>query len=278
MAEPSPRFRDIFFKVYENLPRQGPGNRACAARALGLCRELPKFPAIIDLGCGVGGQTLQLAELTSGSIVAIDSHAPSIERLQAAIAERGLLQRVSVIIGDMARLEQPPESFDLVWSEGALYSIGLRNALHVCHGLLRPGGYLAFTDAVWRKENPPFEIRTGFDLDYPTMGWLDDDVAAIQDCGFELVGHFTLPDEAWWDDFYTPMENRIAELRGKYAHDVQALAILDQLAEEPAMHRLYSDFYAYAFFVARRTIASSWPQRIETLEQGAIADAIKPRR
>jgi SAM-dependent methyltransferase len=252
MNQPGLRFWEIFFEVYESLPRQGPGNRTCAARAVGLCRELPEFPAIIDLGCGVGGQTLQLAELTSGSIVAIDSHAPSIERLQMAIAERGLSQRVSAIVGDMARPEQPLGGFDLVWSEGALYSIGLRNALHVCHGLLRPGGYLAFTDAVWRKENPPPIVKSSFDLDYPTMGWLDDDVAAIQDCGFELVGHFTLPDEAWWGDFYTPMEVRIAELRGKYANDVEASAILDQLAEEPEMHRRYSDFYAYEFFVAHR--------------------------
>jgi SAM-dependent methyltransferase len=257
MNEPSPRFREIFFEVYENLPRQGPGNRTCAAKALGLCSKLRKFPTILDLGCGVGGQTLQLAELTSGFIVAIDSHAPSIERLQAAVAERGLSQRVSAIVGDMASPEQPLESFDLIWSEGALYNIGLRNALHVCNGLLRPGGYLAFTDAVWRKENPPPAVKAGFELDYPTMGWLDDDVAAIQDCGFELVGHFTLPDEAWCDDFYTPMETRIAELRGKYADDVEASAILDQLAEEPEMHRRHSDFYAYEFFVARRPPAKS---------------------
>jgi SAM-dependent methyltransferase len=277
MNELSPRFRGIFFEVYENLPRQGPGNRACAARALGLCHELREFPAILDLGCGVGGQTLHLAELTSGSIIAIDSHAPSIERLQAAIAERGLSQRVSAIVGDIARLEQPLGSFDLIWSEGALYSIGLRNALHVCHGLLLPGGYLAFTDAVWRKENPPPVVKAGFDLDYPTMGWLDDDVAAIQDNGFEIVGHFTLPDEAWWDDFYTPMETRIAELRGKYTSDVEALTILDQLAEEPEMHRRHSDFYAYEFFVARRPLAQSWPEMIESLEQGAPVDAEKPR-
>lgn len=251
------RFLEIFFEVYESLPRQGPGNRACAARALGLCRELTERPAILDLGCGVGGQTLQLAEMTSGTIVAIDSHAPSIERLRVAVAERGMAQRVSAIVGDMAELEQSPGRFDLIWSEGALYSIGLRKALRVCHGLLRPGGYLAFTDAVWRKENPPPEVKDSFDLDYPTMGWLDDDIAAIRDCGFELVGHFTLPDEAWWEDFYTPMEARIAELRRKYATDVEALAVLDRLAEEPSMHRSYSDFYAYEFFVARRPVHDS---------------------
>lgn len=253
MNEPTPRFGEIFFEVYENLPRQGPGNRNCAARALGLCREVPESPSILDLGCGVGGQTLQLAELTSGSIVAIDSHAPSVRRLQEAVAERGLSKRVTALIGDMAHPEQPVESFDLVWSEGALYSIGLRKALRVCRGLLRPGGYLAFTDAVWRKENPPPGVKESFDLDYPTMGWLTDDVAAIQDSGFELEEHFTLPDEAWWDDFYTPMEKLIGVLRTKYADDAEASSILDQLAEEPEMHRRYSDFYAYEFFVARVT-------------------------
>lgn len=252
MNEPSPRFWEIFFEVYESMPRQGPGNRACAARALGLCRELPNAPAILDLGCGVGAQTLHLAELTSGSIVAIDSHAPSIERLRATIVARGLAGRVSAIVGDMTDPRQPPGSVDLVWSEGALYNIGLQNALLVCHDLLRPGGYLAFTDAVWRKENPPPAIKATFEQDYPTMGWLDDDLVALRDCGFKLVGHFSLPDEAWWDDFYTPMEARIAELRARHAGDAEAVAILDQLAEEPEMHRRHSDYYAYEFFVARR--------------------------
>jgi SAM-dependent methyltransferase len=251
----SPRFWEIFFEVFESLPRQGPGDRASAIRALGLCRELPVSPAILDLGCGVGGQTLQLAELTSGSILAIDRHAPSIERLRSAIAEHGLAPRVSAIVGDMAHLGQPPESFDLIWSEGALYNLGLGNALRLCHDLLRCGGYLAFTDAIWRKESPPTELEASFDLDYPTMGWLDDDVAAIKDSGLDLVGHFVLPDEAWWDDFYSPMERRISELRDHYAKDPEALAILDQLAEEPDFHRRYSDFYAYAFFVARRPLA-----------------------
>lgn len=101
------------------------------------------FIISLDLGCGVGGQTLQLTELTSGSIVAIDSHALSVQRLRTAIAERGLSQRVRAIVGDMVHPQQPPGSLDLIWSEGALYNLGLRTALRVCHDLPRPGGYLA---------------------------------------------------------------------------------------------------------------------------------------
>jgi len=251
MTEPTSRFWEIFFEVYESLPRQGPGNRACAARALGFCRDLPPSPVVLDLGCGVGGQTLHLAELTSGSIIAIDSHAPSIESLRATAAERGLAHRIRPLVGDIVRPNQAFGSFDLIWSEGALYNIGIENALRIYRGLLRPHGYLAFTDAVWCQEGPPTEVKTSFD-DYPTMGRVSDVLAAIERSGFSLVGHFTLPDEAWWDDFYTPMRHRVEELRGKYVDDAEALTALDQIAEEPEMHRRHSEYYAYEFFVVRR--------------------------
>jgi SAM-dependent methyltransferase len=252
MSEPTERFWEIFFEVYEPLPRQGPGNRACAEKALGLCRDLVPAPDVLDLGCGSGGQALHLADLVSGSIVAIDSHAPSIERMQAAVADRGLGERVRPVVGDMAHLGLPHESFDLIWSEGALYNIGIENGLRICYGLLRPGGYLVFTDAVWRRENPPPEVKASFDFDYPAMGWVSDLVEAVREAGFTLVGHFTLPDEAWWDDFYTPMERRIEELRHEHAGDAQALGVLDEIAREPEMHRRYADYYGYELFVAQK--------------------------
>jgi SAM-dependent methyltransferase len=161
------------------------------------------------------------------------------------------------VVGDLAALEQPSTGFDLVWSEGALYNIGIESALGVCRGLLRPGGYLAFTDAVWRRENPPPQVQASFQEDYPTMGQVPDVLAAIQRCSLSLIDHFTLPEEAWWDDFYTPMLHRIEELRRSYAKDDEALAALDQLAQEPEMHRRYSDYYAYEFFVARMAADST---------------------
>jgi len=252
MLEPTPRFWEIFYEVYGALPRQGPGNRTCAARALSLCRDLPPLPSVLDLGCGVGGQTLHLAELLEGSILAIDIHTPGIERLNETIVARGLAHRVQARVGDMANLQLPPQSFDLIWSEGALYNIGIAAALQTCHNLLCPGGYLAFTDAVWREENPPAEVRAGFDLDYPAMGDTDQLITTIQATGFELIDHFTLPDQAWWEDFYTPMEDRIEELRRLYSDDAEALTILEQIGEEPALHRRHSRYYAYEFFIVRR--------------------------
>ncbi|HNQ24905.1 MAG TPA: class I SAM-dependent methyltransferase [Phycisphaerae bacterium] len=256
MAEPNDRFRRVFFEVFEALPRQGPGNRASAARALALCHALPPTPSILDLGCGVGGQTLILAELTSSIITAIDNHAPFIARLRSTVAARGLEQRIRPLVADMAAPGLPPGGFDLIWSEGALYQLGIEPALLVCRDLLRPCGHLAFTDAVWRKANPPEEVRAGFESDYPTMGFVNDVLAIVARSGFELLGHFALPDEAWWDDFYTPMQRRLDELRRKYSGDAETLALLGRIAREPELHRLYGDYYAYEFFVLRRAIQS----------------------
>lgn len=252
MSKTNPRFMALFLELFESLPRQGPGSRACAERALRLCRELPPVPRILDLGCGTGAQTLYLAELTAGSILAVDSHAPSIERLRQTLAERGLSRRVKAQVGDMAQLELPTASFDIIWSEGALYNIGIEMALPICLELLRPGGYLAFTDAVWRRENPPEEVRAAFEQEGVTLGWAAEVAAAITQGGFELLDHFTLPDAAWWDDFYTPMLARIEAMRHQYANDREALTILDEIAKEPEMHRHYANYYGYEFFVARR--------------------------
>lgn len=252
MDEPTPRFWEIFFEVYEELPRQGPGDRASAERALALCGELPLAPRVVDLGCGVGAQTLHLAELTAGTIVALDSHAPAIARLRARLAERGMSDRVEAVVADMAEPGLPAGGFDLVWSEGALYNLGIPRALEVCRELLRPGGLLAFTDAVWRVDEPPAEVKVSFDFDYPGMGRVPDVIRAIDQGGFELLGHFMLPDEAWWAEFYTPMAHRIDALRERYATDAEALTVLAELAREPELHRRHGDTYGYAFFVARR--------------------------
>ncbi len=252
MNESGGLFQKIFFELYESLPRQGPGNRESAERALKLCGALPPAPAILDLGCGVGAQTLYLSELTAGTIIAIDNNAPSVERLKAKIERLGLEHRLTAIEGNMANPGLPAQSFDLVWSEGALYNIGIENALRVCRELLRPGGHLVFTDAVWRCEDPPPEIKLSFEADYPGMGRVQDILLAIENCGYEIRGHFTLPDDAWWTDFYTPMEQRIGEMRILNSGDAEALSILEQLAREPELHRLYSHCYAYEYFVARR--------------------------
>lgn len=248
------RAEQIFLEVFEPLPRQGPGNLASAERALALCADLPASPRVLDLGCGSGAQTLHLASLTKGTIVAVDSHAPLIERLRAKVEEQGLSARVEARVGDMSALDLPPESFDLVWSEGALYNPGLATALPMCAGLLRPGGYLATWPSPRRCGEQQTRRPRSARLSPTTGRWVAWRTCCRSSgkavCRWSI--YFDLPKEAWWDDFYSPMERQIEKLRVKYASDAEALAALDEVAKEPAMHRRSGHHYGYTFFVARR--------------------------
>jgi hypothetical protein len=76
-------------------------------------------------------------------------------------------------------------------------------------------------------------------------GTAADLLATIAGSALELVDRFTLPDEAWWDDFYTPMRQGVLELRQVHAADPAAFAVLEQIGKEPELHRRYSEYYPY---------------------------------
>lgn len=253
MSDSSRRYWEVFFDVYEHLPRQGPGNLESAARALALCGPLPPAPSILDLGCGSGAQTLHLASRTGGRITAVDNHAPFIAEARRRLAVAGLLDRVTTVVGDMAAPPAAAGSIDLIWCEGAAYFLGIERALRLWQPLLRPGGHLVFTEAVWLRTDPPACIRDMWLKEYPAMTDVAGTLALIARVGgYEMRGHFTLSDAAWWDDFYTPMEQRIAILRPKYAGEPEATTALDSIGAEIDLHRRFGTWYGYEFFVLRR--------------------------
>ncbi len=49
------------FTMHEGLPRQGPGSNACTRKAFSMLTNLPARPEILDIGCGSGMQTIELA-------------------------------------------------------------------------------------------------------------------------------------------------------------------------------------------------------------------------
>jgi len=67
--------------------------------------------------------------LPEASIVALDAHRPFLEELERRAAAQGVLDRIQTKCADMRHMTFAPESFDLIWCEGAAYIIGLENAL-----------------------------------------------------------------------------------------------------------------------------------------------------
>ena len=239
----------VFWDIHSGLPREGPGNRESTARALALAAPIPPNSQVLDIACGPGQQTLDLAELLpDATICAVDRHGPFVEETNRRAVAHGVPDRVKAIPADMRSLAFSPAIFDLIWCEGAAYMMGLEKALRSWRGLLKPGGKLALSEAVWLRSDPPEEVRRIWSADYPSMGTVEACRALVRDCGYRLLGDFVLPEAAWWE-YYEPMRQRLALLASKYAGDAAAELVLRESAEEIAGYRKYSHYYGYVFLV-----------------------------
>lgn len=246
---------DIFFEIHKDIPREGPGSYQSILKALSFLSSLPANPSILDVGCGPGTQTIVLAKETGGKVLAVDTHQPFLDRLKQRAHDAGLAQRIEAVNMSMSALEFPEESFDLIWSEGAIYIMGFAQGLRSWRPLVKIGGYVAVTEIAWLKPNPPDECRRYWDAEYPDMKSIEENLRLVPEAGYELLDHFVLPDADWWDDYYTPMEKRITLLREQYAGDQEAIELLDASELEMDIHRRYSAWYGYVFYLARRSSA-----------------------
>ena len=246
---------ELFFELFEGLPRQGPGDTASTLKALDIIPPLAAEARILDLGCGTGAQTLVLARHTPAHILALDNHAPFVQELRAKAATLGLGGRVEARVGDMAKLDLPDDAYDLIWSEGAIYSIGFDAGLERWRSLLKPGGHLAITEACWLTADCPAECAAFWASEYPAIRTVAANLAAIERCRYEPRGHFALPGSSWWDEYYTPLEAKVSAFRERHVNEPEALDLAAQVEREIHMHRAYGDCYGYVFFVMRRPAA-----------------------
>ncbi len=240
-----------FYELFEDLPRQGPGCREATLKALGLLADLPTNPKVLDIGCGCGMQTQLLAQELRTKILAIDNHRPVLDRLDRVAAGEGL--DIETMEMSMMDISFDKESFDLLWSEGSIFIIGLARGFKEFRTYLKPGGYLAFTELCWLADDPPAEVKAFFDKVYPDIKTTGEVSRLAAAEGYRVVGSFNLPDSAWWDDYYTPMLARMQDLKVKNAGIAEAEAVYAECQAEAEMFRRHSKSYGYTFFVLQRS-------------------------
>jgi ubiquinone/menaquinone biosynthesis C-methylase UbiE len=242
---------DIFFEIHTGLPREGPGRDQYTERAFRMLPHIEK-PDILDIGCGPGGPTITLARMSGGRITGLDNHQPYLDRLEERARDEGLSDRVRALHGSMFAIPFPEGSFDVVWAEGAIYIVGFERGLNDWRRFLKPHGFLVVHEMTWLQPDPPREILDYWKKFYPGIASVENNLQTISRCGYDVIEHFTLPEDAWWAEYYGPLEERISQLRKKYAGNTAALEALDNEQREIDMYRKYQSWYGSVFFVLQK--------------------------
>jgi SAM-dependent methyltransferase len=242
----------MFYELFEALPRQGPGDEASTLRALSLLPPLPATARILDVGCGAGTQTLVLAAHAPARLTAVDNHPPFVEELRRRAKARGLAERIEARVGNMGHLDFPDASFDVVWSEGAIFVIGFERGLREWRRLLVPGGHLVLSDACLWTPTPSPECAAFFAEEYPGIRTAEAVADSVAECGYDLVDRFRLPGSAWWEDYYTPLVASVTRMRVRHPGDPEAEALAGMMEREMDIHRRFGHEYGYDFFVMCR--------------------------
>jgi ubiquinone/menaquinone biosynthesis C-methylase UbiE len=240
---------ELFFEIHRDLPREGPGDFVSTRRAFTLLSELPQKPQILDIGCGPGMQTLHLAQLTDGEISAVDKYQPYLEQLILRARDHRVAGRIHVVNADMKLLPFEETSFDVIWSEGSAYLLGFEKALRTWRPLLKPNGFLAVTELSWLQSQLPEQLRSFWESEYPAITGVNENIAICGNSGYTVLGHFVLPEVAWWDHYYYPLKERLQLLRQKYESDPERMDYIKVEEYEIELYGAYSDFYGYVFYV-----------------------------
>jgi SAM-dependent methyltransferase len=241
---------ELFWEIHSGNPREGPGEFQSTKRAFDMLKDLPSNPRILDIGCGPGTQTIDLSLLTDGSIIAIDNHPQFLEDLGKKIRLSGLIDRITPLIGDMCDLHFEEGTFDIIWAEGSIYIIGFEKGFLQWRTFLKGRGYLVASELTWLRADAPEEIKEYFIKEYPGMQDIEGNLRIIEGAGYRHIGHFVIPKSAWWC-YYSPLEEKISQLRPKYEGLPGALAVLEDHQREIDIFRQYSEYYGFVFYVAQ---------------------------
>jgi SAM-dependent methyltransferase len=109
--------------------------------------RVAKNDTVVDVGCGVGGPSCDIAAATGATVVGISNSAKGIEHATEYAAKRGLADRVRFEVGEALALPLEDASVDAVFSCEAVHNVIEKAPLaRELARVLKPGGRLVIGD------------------------------------------------------------------------------------------------------------------------------------
>ena len=244
----------LLVDLHREGQRQGPGGDDETRLAITLSGLSGRTGLkIADIGCGTGASTLVLAQALDASVTAVDFLPDFLRDLEIAAERQNLMKRIETLAASMDALTFEEQSFDAIWSEGAIYNIGFTNGIQAWRRLLKPDGILAVSELTWLTKDRPAELEQHWLREYPEVDTASAKMAILERNGFVPVGYFALSKRCWLDNYYRPMQARFTAFLERNDNSEAAAAIVAAEEHEIALYERHSAFVSYGYYVARRT-------------------------
>lgn len=243
---------ELIIDYHKDNERQGPGSEEATLEALSYIPVLDEESKILDIGCGTGGQTITLAKNTSAHITAVDMLPQFLEKLIERAKENKLIDRITAKQMLMDSLNFDEESFDVIWSEGAIYNIGFEKGLSIWKKYLKEEGYIAVSEISWLTDERPEEIENYWISAYPEIDTIKNKLLVIEKCGYEIIAHIVLDEKCWIDNYYQPLESSSEDFLKRYDYADEVKDFIEQGKEEADLYYRYKDYYSYVFYIAKK--------------------------
>jgi len=194
---------------------------------------LPKIdnPLILDIGCGSGVPTIELAILSKGKIIAVDSDRAALNILKDKIKVFRLSNNIKTVRCSLLKLRFKHEHFDIVWAEGSITVIGFENGLKDWYRFIKPDGFLVIHDDIKN-------VQAKKDL--------------ISKYNYRLLSYFKISEAVWLAEYFKPLEKHINELRIIYKNDLKAISIIEQEAYEIKLFKQSPGDFASMFYIIQK--------------------------
>jgi ubiquinone/menaquinone biosynthesis C-methylase UbiE len=243
---------DLLIDLHRDAKRQGPGgdDETRLSVALSGLRDAEGLK-IADVGCGTGASTLVLAQELDAAVTAVDFLPDFLRQLHIAVDREKLSERIQTLAASMDALPFEDQSFDGIWSEGAIYNMGFESGIKAWRRFLKPGGILAISELTWLTRDRPDELERHWKREYPEVDTASAKMTLLEQNGFSPIAYFPLAKHCWLDNYYRPMQARFAKFLSRHHNSDAAAAIVAAEENEIALYERYAAYFSYGYYVAR---------------------------